>query len=171
MIRFQPDGEVFVDPVICSAETKRELNRRLIVFYTGKTRYAREVLTRQVANTHDHVATLRKMCGIAYELRDVLTLGRDLNAFGELLHASWELKKSLDSGISNPVIDEYYQRGLRAGALGGKVLGAGGGGFLLFFCEPHLQNRLRAELTELSELPFRLEPEGSKIIHVGTDRW
>ena len=104
-------------------------------------------------------------------MRDILTLGRDLNAFGELLHKAWEIKKSLESSISNPSIDEFYERGLRAGALGGKLLGAGGGGFLLFFCEPHLQDRLRHELAELTELPFQLEPEGSKVIHVGSDRW
>src|SRR5260370_1471298 len=169
MIRFQPDGHVCVDPVICPAGTKRELNRRLVVFYTGKTRSAREVLTRQRANFDQHTASLRKICGISFPFRDILTLGRDLNAFGELLHKAWEIKKSLESSISNPSIDEFYERGLRAGALGGKLLGAGGGGFLLFFCEPHLQGRLRHELAELTELPFQLEPEGSKVIHVGSD--
>jgi len=94
-----------------------------------------------------------------------------LNAFGELLHEAWEIKKSLESSISNAEIDDLYERGLRAGALGGKLLGAGEGGFLLFFCEPHLQDRLRRELSELPELPFQLEPEGSKVIYVGSDRW
>jgi D-glycero-alpha-D-manno-heptose-7-phosphate kinase len=171
LIRFQPDGRVAVNPVICSSETKRELNRRLLVFYTGRTREARSVLTRQRANTGEHVAAVRKMCEIAYQLRDILTMGRDLNAFGELLHNAWQIKKSLESSISNPDIDELYDRGLRAGALGGKLLGAGEGGFLLFFCEPHLQDRLRRELSELRELPFLLEPEGSKVIYVGSDRW
>jgi D-glycero-alpha-D-manno-heptose-7-phosphate kinase len=171
MIRFQPDGHVCVDPVICSAAIKRELNRRLVVFYTGRTRPAREVLTRQRANAGQHVAALRRLCEIACQLRDILTLGKDLNAFGELLHKNWEIKRSLESSISNPRIDECYERGLRAGALGGKLLGAGGGGFLLFFCEPHLQDQLRRELAELTEMPFQLEPEGSKVIHVGSDRW
>ena len=94
-----------------------------------------------------------------------------MNAFGELLHKAWEIKKSLESTISNPRIDDYYERALRAGALGGKLLGAGGDGFLLFFCEPHLQDRLRRELTDLMEMPFLLEREGSKVIHVGSDRW
>lgn len=170
-IRFQPDGHVCVDPVICLSETKRELNRRLVVFFTGNTRSAREVLTRQRANAGVNIASLRRMCEIACQLRDILTLGRDLNAFGELLHKAWEIKKSLESSISNPRVDEYYERGLRAGALGGKLLGAGGGGFLLFFCEPHLQDRLRRELVELTEMRFQFEPEGSKVIHVGSDRW
>jgi len=171
LIRFQPDGRVSVNPVICSPDTKRELNRRLIVFYTGRTRQARSVLARQRENTGEHVAAVRKMCEIACQMRDILTMGRDLNAFGELLHEAWEIKKSLESSISNADIDELYERGLRAGALGGKLLGAGEGGFLLFFCEPHLQDRLRRELSELPELSFLLEPEGSKVIYVGSDRW
>src|SRR5437867_2914534 len=170
LIRFQPDGSVFVDPVICRSETKMELNRRLIMFYTGRTRSAGEVLSRQRGNGRQ-ADPLRKMCEIAYPLREVLTMGRDLNAFGELLHKAWEIKKSLESTISNPRIDDYYERALRAGALGGKLLGAGGDGFLLFFCEPHLQDRLRRELTDLMEMPFLLEREGSKVIHVGSDRW
>lgn len=171
MIRFQPDGHVCVDPVICPAETKRELNRRLVVFYTGRTRSAREVLARQRSRAGEHAGALRKMCEIARQLRDILTLGTDLNAFGELLHNAWEIKKSLENSISNPHIDECYERGLRAGALGGKLLGAGGGGFLLFFCEPRLQDRLRRELAELTEMRFQFEPEGSKVIHVGSDQW
>src|SRR5437667_67096 len=118
LIRFQPDGSVFVDPVICRSETKMELNRRLIMFYTGRTRSAGEVLTRQRGNGRQ-ADPLRKMCEIAYQLRDVLTMGRDLNAFGELLHKAWEIKKSLESTISNPRIDDYYERALRAGAVGG----------------------------------------------------
>ena len=170
-IQFHPDGHVCVDPVICSPETRRELNRRLLVFYAGGTRAAREILARQSSNTTNCLSTVAKMCEIAHQLRDVLTAGRDLNEFGHLLHRSWELKKTLENGISNGRIDEHYERAMRAGALGGKLLGAGGGGFLLFYCEPHLQDRLRAELHELAELPFSFDMEGSKVIHVGSDRW
>src|SRR5207245_6378715 len=112
-------------------------------------------------------ASLRKLCELAHELREVLTLGNDLNQFGRLLHAAWEIKKSLEPSISNRQIDELYARGLRAGALGGKLLGAGNGGFLLFFCEPHRQARLREELQELEEAPYRFAAEGSKIVYVG----
>jgi D-glycero-alpha-D-manno-heptose-7-phosphate kinase len=170
-IQFHSDGHVCVDPVICSLETRRELNRRLLVFYVGGTRAAREILARQSSNTANRLPTVAKMCEIAHQLRDVLTAGRDLNEFGRLLHRSWELKKTLETGISNSRIDEHYERGLRAGALGGKLLGAGGGGFLLFYCEPHLQDRLRSELHELAELPFSFDMEGSKVVHVGSDRW
>src|SRR5262249_52928881 len=106
-----------------------------------------------------------------HDLRDVLTTGRDLNAFGHLLDQAWQTKKALESSITDPGIDDCYERGRRAGALGGKLLGAGGGGFLLFFCEPHLQDRLRAELRDLQELPFSFAPEGSQIIHVGSNHW
>ncbi len=142
-----------------------------MVFYAGGMRAARDILARQSANTANHLPAIAKMCEIAHQLRDVLTVGRDLNEFGYLLHRAWELKKSLEGTISNERIDDQYERAMRAGALGGKLLGAGGGGFLLFYCEPHLQDRLRAELHELSELPFSFDLEGSKVIHVGSDRW
>ena len=171
LIQFNPDGTVFVDPVVCPVETRRELNRRLLMFFTGLTRDASSVLSKQKAGTANKLAVLRRMCEIARELRDVLTSGRDLNVFGHLLHQAWELKKSVESSISNPKIDEYYQRGLSAGALGGKLLGAGGGGFLLFFCEPHLQGGLRQELAELKEVDFSLDPQGSKIVYIGNDRF
>jgi D-glycero-alpha-D-manno-heptose-7-phosphate kinase len=171
MIQFNPDGTVFVDPVVCSVETRRELNRRLIMFFTGLTRDARDVLSKQSAGTAQKLPVLREMCSIARQLRDVVTGGRDLNVFGKLLHQAWEAKKSVETSISNSQIDDYYERGLRAGALGGKLLGAGGGGFLLFFCEPHLQERLREELSDLREVPFSLDPQGSKIVYIGSDRF
>jgi D-glycero-alpha-D-manno-heptose-7-phosphate kinase len=171
MIQFNPDGTVFVDPIVCTVETRRELNRRLLLFYTGLTRDARDVLSKQKVNTQDRRPVLRQMCDIARELREVLTTGRDLNVFGRLLHAGWEAKKSLETSITNTQIDDYYARGLQAGALGGKLLGAGGGGFLLFFCEPHLQDRLREALAEMKEVPFSLDPQGSKIVYIGSDRF
>jgi D-glycero-alpha-D-manno-heptose-7-phosphate kinase len=170
-IQFYADGHVTVDPVICTPETRRELNRRLVVFYLGGTRAARDILTRQRANAENHLCKVAKMCEIAQQLREVLTSGRDLNEFGRLLHCAWQLKKSLEGTISNKWIDQQYERALSAGALGGKLLGAGGGGFLLLYCEPHLQCRLRAELSEFSELPFAFDLEGSKVIHVGSDHW
>jgi D-glycero-alpha-D-manno-heptose-7-phosphate kinase len=168
-IQFNPDGSVFVNPVPCTTETRQELNRHLLMFFTGSMRDAREVLSKQRANTSQKLDVLRRMCEIAQRLREVLTEGRDLNVFGQLLHEGWEAKKSLESSISNVQIDEYYERGLRAGALGGKLLGAGAGGFLLFFCQPHKQKELREELSDLRELTFTLDHEGSKIIYIGGD--
>src|SRR5262249_36540860 len=153
-IRFNPDGSVFVDPVICRPETRQELNRRLMMFFTGITRKASDVLSRQRANTDEKRDALRKLCTIAHQLREVITTGHDLNAFGTLLHETWQTKKSLEDSITNAQVDSYYERALRAGALGGKLLGAGNGGFLLFYCEPHLQGRVREELSDLSEIRF-----------------
>jgi D-glycero-alpha-D-manno-heptose-7-phosphate kinase len=169
-IQFNPDGTVFMNPVACTPDTRSELNRRLVMLFTGGTRDAGAILSKQKACTSQKLSTLRKMCQIARQLREVVTDGRDLNVFGRLLHEAWEEKKSLEPSISNPKIDEYYERGLCAGALGGKLLGAGGDGFLLFYCEPHHQARLREELSELRELPFSLDPEGSKIVYIGGDR-
>lgn len=170
-IQFQPDGTVFVDPVISPAETRQELNRRLLLFFTGATRQARQVLEKQSANTGAHMDALRELCKIAGRMREVLTQGRDLNVFGQLLHAAWTAKKTLEPSISNPSIEEGYQRALRAGALGGKLLGAGNGGFLLFYCEPHLQAKLCAELRDFTHVPFSFESQGSKVIYVGEEHW
>jgi D-glycero-alpha-D-manno-heptose-7-phosphate kinase len=169
-IQFNADGSVFVDPVILSPEARKEFSRRLLIFFTGDTRDARQVLAKQQAATGDKRAVLRRMCEIAREMRDVLTLGRDLNVFGKLLHEGWQAKRSLTDAISNSRIDDLYARAMGAGALGGKLLGAGGGGFLLFFCEAHNQQRLREELAELRELKFSLDPQGTKIVHVGSER-
>jgi D-glycero-alpha-D-manno-heptose-7-phosphate kinase len=168
-IQFNPDGTVFVDPVIISPEARVEFSRRLLMFFTGDTRDARQVLMKQNAATPAKIPVLRRMCEIAHEMRNVLTCGRDLNVFGKLLHEAWEGKRSLTDSVSNPRIDELYERALRAGALGGKLLGAGGGGFLLFFCEPHNHARLREELAELRELRFSLDLQGTKIVHVGSE--
>ena len=170
LIQFNADGSVFVDPVVITPETRKELNRRLLMFFTGDSRDAREVLTKQQAETKDKIPVLRRMCEIARELREVLTSGRDLNVFGTLLHEAWRAKRTVTAGISNSKIDDLYERGMSAGALGGKLLGAGGGGFLLFFCEPHHQPKLREELSDLRELKFALDLEGSKIVHIGSDR-
>tara|TARA_R110002073_G_scaffold157241_4_gene312543 strand:- start:6253 stop:7236 length:984 start_codon:yes stop_codon:yes gene_type:complete len=170
-IQFHPDGTVFVDPVVCRRGTWEELNRRLLLFFTGKTRRASSVLKKQKSNCESRRPALRQLCGIAHQMRNILSEGRDLNAFGRLLHEAWETKKTLESSISNGDIDSVYNRGIEAGALGGKLLGAGDGGFVLFFCEPHLQSQLRESLFDLVEVPFRMEPEGSKVIFVDGDRW
>ena len=178
-IQFHPDGHVSVDPVVCRPAVRRELNRRLLLFFTGLTRDAREVLGRQRSGTADRRPALRRLCRIAHDMRDVLTSddagdavpSAHLEGFGRLLHEAWEVKKSVEGTISNPAIDSWYERGLAAGALGGKLLGAGSGGFLLFFCEPDNQPRLREALAELRPVSFTLEPEGSKVIFVGPEHW
>ncbi len=166
-IQFHQDGRVQVEPVACSKEVYRELDRRLLVFFTGITRSAREVLARQQRHTAEKLGVLAELCEIARRMRDVLVQGKDLGEFGRLLDESWQRKKSLEASISNDAVDAIYRRGREAGALGGKLLGAGAGGFLLFYCEPEAQPRLRETLGELTEVPFSFCPHGTRIVHHG----
>jgi D-glycero-alpha-D-manno-heptose-7-phosphate kinase len=167
-IQFNPDGTVFVDPVICAPDTKLRLQNSLLMFYTGMTRSADGILREQSLNTHSNFqkrASLRRMTVLANELRDAL-VNNDLDGFGEILHEGWVEKKKMASGISNPQIDEWYEIARRSGALGGKVLGAGGGGFLLVYAHPERFPDIMRALPELQPVGFRLEPQGSKIIYV-----
>lgn len=169
-IQFLPSGDVLVEPVVCSSEVRTELGRRLMLFYTGATREARTVLTSQNARCHLNRGGLRELCAIARRMRDVLIGGKDLNEFGRLLHEAWLLKRGFDEAVSSSAIDEWYERAIDAGALGGKLLGAGGGGFLLFFGEPHLHGRIKRALG-LRQVPFSFEPQGFRVIYVGDEHW
>jgi D-glycero-alpha-D-manno-heptose-7-phosphate kinase len=167
-IQFNPDESVYVDPIVCSPQTKRRLQDRLLLLYTGLTRSADTVLEEQRRNTEsDGVRrrTLGAMTDLARELRDALCR-EDLDSFGEILHEGWLLKQSLASQISNGRIDEWYETARRHGAVGGKILGAGGGGFLLLYAEPRRHWDIVAALPELRRVPFGFEPQGSKIIYV-----
>jgi D-glycero-alpha-D-manno-heptose-7-phosphate kinase len=167
-IQFNPDESVFVDPIICSPETKNRLQRGLLMLYTGLTRSADNILREQSANTHNDLEkreSLRRMTRMAGELRDAL-YANDLNGFGEILHAGWMEKKKLAAGISNAVIDGWYELARRNGAIGGKVLGAGGGGFLLLYAPIERHGDIMRALPDLHPVYFQLEPQGSKIIYV-----
>jgi len=168
-IRFNADETVFVDPVICSPETKRALQDNLLMFYTGITRRAGEILEAQKANTHKKMDPLIKMRDLCSSALEVFKDGRSLNRFGEILHEGWLLKQSLVGAISNAQINGYYEAARKAGAIGGKLLGAGGGGFLLFYVEKQNQPRVRDALSGLQELPFMFEPQGSKVIYISDD--
>jgi D-glycero-alpha-D-manno-heptose-7-phosphate kinase len=165
-IRFNPDESVFVDPVICPLETKKSLQNNLMIFYTGITRRAGDILQVQKAETAKKLEVLRAMKDLCADLIETFRTSRSLNDFGEILHQGWLLKKSLVQEISNDTINDYYERARSAGAIGGKLLGAGGGGFLLFYVEPQNQNRVRQALSALTELPFQFEPQGSKVIYI-----
>ena len=164
-IQFNSDETVFVDPVICQKQTKQRLNDRLMLFYTGITRVSSSILTEQKQNTSVNGDCMKQLLELANQLKEALVKD-DLSQFGQILHDGWLNKKKLASNVSNPKIDEYYDLAIKAGAVGGKILGAGGGGFLLLFCEPEYHNKVRKALTELKETPFNLEPQGSKIIYV-----
>jgi D-glycero-alpha-D-manno-heptose-7-phosphate kinase len=167
-IRFNSDESVFVDPVICAPETKHKLQQSLLMLYTGMTRSADKILKEQSLNTeNDHAkrASLRKMTDYAADLRDAL-VDNDLDGFGEILHQGWMEKRKLASGISNHKIDEWYEIARQQGAIGGKVLGAGGGGFLLLYAHPESFPDIMRALPGLKPVSIKFEPQGSKIIYV-----
>ena len=165
--QFNPDGSVFIDPVVCSADTKRELMDRLMFFYLGGSRDARQVLAEQSGNIGGNMVFLRKIRGLVDDFWKLLARGQGVDATGELLHEAWLCKKQLADNISNTRIDEIYEGARAAGASGGKVLGAGMGGFLMLFCDPRKQDAVHRALAELRRMQFGFEPEGSKIIYVG----
>lgn len=167
VIEFGAGGHVTVHPVTVPCDVTAELDNRLLLFYTGQQRSTASVLSDQsnnVATKNDKFETTARMVDLVYEIRDAL-FARDLHAFGDLLHRNWELKRSLSSHISNTAVDEAYARACEAGAGGGKLLGAGGGGFLLVYCEPHNQRTLRRALAYLPEVPFAFSQAGSSIIY------
>ena len=167
-IRFNPDGSVFTDPVICSPNTRKRLQTRLLLLYTGLTRSADDILTEQTHETRsneDKRASLRRMVGLANQLCEALGQD-DIDAFGEILHAGWLEKRKLATNISNPHIDDWYERARAAGAIGGKLLGAGGGGFLLLYADPAHHPDICRTLPELRPIPFHFCPQGSKVIYV-----
>ncbi len=167
-IQFNPDESVYVDPIICLPKTRRRLNRRLLMLYTGLTRSAPDILSVQSNNVlNDQVKreALRSMVRLAQDLRTAIQQN-DLDTFGEILNEGWERKRSLADSISNPQIDDWYTRARAAGALGGKLLGAGGGGFLLIYADEDRHNEILRALPELHPIDFRFEPQGSKIIYV-----
>lgn len=167
-IQFNANGSVFVDPVICKEETKKKLQKNLLMLYTGVTRQAKTVLKEQNKRTKmsNNQEILKKMAKLAKNLKESL-INNDLNSFGSLLHENWLLKKQLASQISSSEIDKWYEIGLKNGALGGKILGAGGGGFMLFYAEPKNQAKIISALKMLKPVNFTFEPQGSKIIYVG----
>jgi len=162
-IRFKQDDTVEVEAIVLEDRVKRRLNQNLMLFFTNRTRHSETVLTEQVANIKQRRSVLREMKHLALEGKECLCRGA-LDDFGALLHQGWELKKQLASKITNSRIDEIYKAARRAGAVGGKITGAGGGGFLLLYCPREKQDDVRAALHSLPELPFHLERDGSKVI-------
>lgn len=172
-IRFLPDNTVDVEQVIVSPNTRDTLDKNLLLFYTGLTHSAGKILedqSRNISTSDDKFNNMIKMTDLTKEMYHVLVDG-DLDRFGEILHENWLLKRELSGGITNPEIDRYYDIALDAGAKGGKLLGAGGGGFLLFYCRKEKQDRLRSALSDLVELPFSMENGGTKVIYVGDKDW
>lgn len=160
---FSAGRRVCSERVALSRNMLMRLNESLLLFFTGVTRKADTILSEQQRNIQDRRTVLRRLKQMAVEGRRALEAG-ELDAIGELLHEGWTLKKQLASQISNSEIDDLYDAARKAGALGGKIAGAGGGGFLLLYCPPEKRAGVRAALAHLQELPFQIEQDGSKVI-------
>ncbi len=160
---FNQDGTICSERIMVDEDTCRSLNNNFMLFYTGINRKAGLILKEQKANIEDRLEILGKLKEMAYTARRELE-GSNIDVIGELMHQSWMLKKQLAGSISNKTIDEMYNTARQAGAIGGKITGAGGGGFLLLYCPLQMQNQVRSALKHLKELPFTLERDGSKVI-------
>jgi D-glycero-alpha-D-manno-heptose-7-phosphate kinase len=163
-IKFNRDGSFNVEPIILSKQRIESLQNNLMLFFTGFSRIASKIAEKQIKDTPKKKQELSKMYLMVEEAEKILASNTDLNHFGKLLHQSWLLKRSLTDKISNINIDNIYEQALRAGATGGKLLGAGGGGFMVFFVKPQYQEKVREKLKKLLEVKFRFEPSGSQII-------
>lgn len=165
--RFNKDGSVFVEPVFLSDENIRKLEKNLMLLYIGGSHSAAQILREQEKNISSEVQENAQLeiCHLAELLRMELERG-NIDALGEILHQNWILKKTLASEISNLLIDEYYNKALKAGAIGGKLLGAGGGGFLLLYA-PESKRKSIKEQIGIPEMPIRFDKQGSAVIYVG----
>ena len=171
-INFNADGYE-VHPVIINPERKRRLNDNLLMFFTGFTRFSSDVQKKnKVGENEDKKTRLKKMYDLVDEAEAILVdKHRDLDDFGRLLDITWRLKKGTGSAVSTGSIDELYEKGMKAGALGGKLLGAGGGGFLVFYVQPEKQDDVRAAMKDLMYIPFKFEDGGTQVIYYGPEEY
>jgi len=163
-ITFLPNGTFSVRPITLSPERMRELNSHLLLFYTGIKRTSSDIAESYVNDMDARRRQLRITKDLIEESISILNNGGDITGFGELLHEAWQAKRSLSARVSNSQVDEIYQSALAAGAIGGKLTGAGGGGFMLLFVPPGKQREVRDRLNRLIHVPFKLEFSGSQII-------
>ena len=171
-INFGPDG-YDVLPVIISPKRKDLLNNNLLMFFTGFTRFSSDIQkANQVSSNADKRSRLMKMYELVDEAESILTdEKRVLDDFGRLLDTTWRLKKGTGTSISTNSIDDLYERGIAAGALGGKLLGAGGGGFLLFYVQPEKRNDVKKAMHDLMYIPFKFEEGGTRVIHYSPEEY
>lgn len=164
-INFNADGYEVL-PVIISPERKQQLNENLMMFFTGFTRFSSEIQKANAQRKKDRTAQLKEMLALVDEAEHVLVdKKRDLDEFGKLLDHTWRLKRQTGAAVSTDSIDGLYEKGIQAGALGGKLLGAGGGGFLVFYVQPEKQEEVRKAMQDLMYIPFRFEDGGTRVIH------
>jgi D-glycero-alpha-D-manno-heptose-7-phosphate kinase len=161
---FLPNGEVVVRPLTVVRDRVRELNSHLMLYYTGAARTASDVAASYIETLAQRSAQFGRITRMVDEALGILTGGGDLRPLGELLHESWMIKRSLSSRVSTSLVEGVYDAARKAGALGGKLIGAGGGGFMLLFVEPERQAAVRAKLQRFLHVPFQFEFSGSQII-------
>jgi D-glycero-alpha-D-manno-heptose-7-phosphate kinase len=167
-VQFNPDESVTIEPIICLKETRKKLEKNIVMFYTGIQRSTSSILKKQKSNMerdNKKIETMKKMVRLAYDLKKELQKN-NLDAFGEILHENWMLKKQMATTISNDQIDEWYKKARKNGALGGKLLGAGGGGFLLFYAPENKHKNIIASLPHLRPMKIGFDYQGSRIIFI-----
>jgi D-glycero-alpha-D-manno-heptose-7-phosphate kinase len=165
LIEFRTETDISVQRVPMLPARMSELERHLFIVFTGIRRKANDVVAKQLQRVGENSALLHSMHHMVYEGHEILTANRPWREFGELLHRAWLAKRRLDAGVSAGEIDRMYERGLEAGAWGGKLLGAGGGGFLLFFAPPERHENLRTAFASHQFLPVKINAPGSQIIY------
>lgn len=164
-INFNADGYE-VCPVIISPERKKRLNNNLLMFFTGFTRFSSDVQKQNAIGKADKVMQLKEMLSLVDDAERLLAdRDSDLDEFGRLLDHTWKLKRQTGSAVSTSNIDNLYEKGMKAGALGGKLLGAGGGGFLVFYVQPEKQESVKLAMEDLMYIPFEFEDSGTRVIH------
>lgn len=163
-LSFLQNGEIIAEPVIMSHERLLEFQGNVLLFFTGLSRAASDILDEQMAKTALNIPNLNRMKEMVDEAHEILISDTNLNQFGELLNSTWALKKSLSSKVTNPTIDKMYDKAIHAGALGGKLLGAGSGGFMIFYVEKKYQENVKSALSDYLHIPFCFDFDGSKIV-------
>jgi len=164
-IQFLTNGEISVRPVIMSSDRLHDLNRHLMLFYTGIKRTAAEVAVSYVQDIESKRRQLRIMKDLVEESLSLINSNTGLSGFGELMHEAWQAKRSLSSSVTNDEVDQMYAAARSAGAIGGKITGAGGGGFMLLFVPPEHQAKVRQALNKLIHVPFSFDNNGSQIVY------
>jgi len=164
IINFLQNGKINVSPIIMKQDKLITFQDNIMLFFSGLSRTASDVVVEQMKKTSINIPNLNRMKDLVDEAYDILISDRNLNEFGELLNSTWELKKSLSSKITNPQIDDMYAKAIKAGAIGGKLLGAGGGGFMSFYVEKENQEAVKIALKDYLHIPFNFDFDGSKIV-------
>lgn len=164
VINFLQNGKISVNPIIMQQKRMLDFQDNIMLFFSGISRTASDVVAEQINKTSINIPNLNRMKDLVNEAHDILISNRNLNEFGELLNCTWELKKSLSSKVTNAQIDNMYIRALKAGAIGGKLLGAGGGGFMAFYVEKEKQEDVKMALHDYLHIPFNFDFDGSKIV-------